>query len=676
MALWSVQALAAGYWVLAYQYADNDTGLAVRIARECLEHGACPAAGTPTSGFGLSHGASWIRVIAYCLASGAGLGTVQLIGLAFLLAATIVWSIVAWRALSWRAGMFAALLALPATMATLRYDDLTNGVLAPLPLALYYACTASFVHARRVPAALAASVFLAATVSAALGFIVLVPLHVALVALTTRTPVVAASGAALAVAALFAIESSMAALQIARLVAWPSAVIAGVLVVIGAAAAVAPSARTRLGRIGAPVRRWRRRFADLPAPIRLRVAMKLAATYLIAVPWIAAAGRLQMPAAHYFAAAVPPFVFLAADATAALSDRFVATSIGVLVLAVVALPFAPLATALGSVYCTLAAGAAFLVMVLHLIRSGAHPGSDLETRPSAGVAVAGVLLACLASLPDAGLYPRARQVWAVTTAETMVRKLYAAGFTFPQLMRALQGQAPYTIQSMVASLDPALLHDTPPPDASTPDASTPSLIAIIVDPAIAARTRDVVARVDTPDRRAALVVRAASVLDRSRLRTCYAHSCDEQIDPERCITRNPEATVQHDRPYFPVDKREMPAPGALPSYQPPGRTYCIRFFVPLRMSGSAEPHWLRVSQIWPFRIRISQVSGVAFDGTVPGAEVRLTNDRPGSGTLEVEVSAHGVGPDSDWLEEPPVLEVTPAHEQLLEPFRRGRVTLR
>src|SRR5262249_12487304 len=112
------------------------------------------------------------------------------------------------------------------------------------------------------------------------------------------------------------------------------------------------------------------------------------------------------------------------------------------------------------------------------------------------------------------------------------------------------------------------------------------------------------------------------------------------------------------------------------SYQPAGGTYCVRFFVPLRMSGDGEPHRLHVASIWPFDIRIRQVSGVAFDGTVPGPEVRLPNDRPGSGTLEVDVAAHGVGPGADWLEEPPVLEVTPANEQLLELFRADRVTLR
>ncbi len=673
MALWSIQALIAAYWVRAYQYADNDTGLAVRMARECLERGGCLAAGMPTSGFGLSHGASWIRVIAWCLEIGGGLGTVQLIGLVFLIGATIVWSIVAWQALSWRAGMFASLLVLPTTMATLRYDDLTNGVLAPLPLALYYACTAWFVHSRRMLAALSASVFLAATVSATLGSIVLVPLHIALVALVARRPLFATTSATIAVVAPFAIESSDAARQIARLLSWPSIVVVGLLLVIVAAGAVATPAQALMGRIAESAQRWRHLFLGLSAPIRLRATVKLAAVYLITVPWVGSAipGRLRIPAAHYFAAAVLPLTFLAADATGSMSRRTVATLMGVLLLALVSLPFAPLATALGSVHCTVAAGMAFVVILLHVLRSGARLGGDLETRPSARVAVAGTMLVCLISLPDALIYPRTRQVWPIATAETMVGKLYESGFTFPQLMGALQGQAPYAIQSMIASLDPALFHDPPPRRDSTL-----SLVALLVDPAIAARTRDVLVRLDRPGGESALAILSASVLDRSRLRTCYARSCDQEIDPERCTTRNPGAMVQHDRPYFPVDKIEFPAPGRLLSYQPPGGTYCVRFFIPLRMSGSGEPHWLRVSEIWPLRIRIRQVSGAAFDGTVPGPEVRLINDRPGSGILEVEISSRGIGPDSDWLEEPPLIEVTPANEHLLELFRQGRVTLR
>lgn len=642
------------------------------MARECLERGTCISSGMPTSGLGLAHGASWIRVIAYSLAFGNGLRTVQLTGLIFLLGATIAWSIVAWRALSWRAAMFAALLALPTTMATLRYDDLTNGVLAPLPMALYYACTAWFVQSRRLVAALGASLCLAVTISAALGLIILVPFHVALVALGARRPLAAATGAALAVVAPFALESSDAAVRIVHRMAWPGLVVGALLLVVGIVAAVSAPARSRIAHIAEWVQRWRRQFLDLSAPIRLRAAMKLATTYLIIGPWVgwAIAGNRRIPAAHYFAAAVLPLVFLAADAAGSMSRRALATLIGLLLVGLATLPLAPLATGLGGVYCTVAAGVAFVALLRQVFRSGARLDGDLATRPSARFAVAGTLLACLICAPDALIYPRTPQVWPVATAETMVARLYASGLTFPELMHALQGQAPYTIQSLIASLDPALFQEPPPRRDSRL-----SLIAMMVDPALAARTHDVLARLDTPSRNEALAVRSTSVLDRSRLRTCYAESCDQDVDPARCITRDPKGAVQHDRPYFSVDKTEAPVPDRLLSYQPQGGTYCVRFFIPLRLTGTGEPHWVRVSDIWPLRIRIRQVDGATFDGTLPGPEVRLANETPGSGTLEVEVSSDGVGPESDWLEEPPVIEVTSENAHLLEPFRQGRITL-
>jgi hypothetical protein len=70
------------------------------------------------------------------------------------------------------------------------------------------------------------------------------------------------------------------------------------------------------------------------------------------------------------------------------------------------------------------------------------------------------------------------------------------------------------------------------------------------------------------------------------------------------------------------------------------------------------------------------VTGVSFEGALPGLEVRLNNDERGTGTVEVEASAHGIGPEADWLEQLPLLEVGAANEILLEPYRQGRVTPR
>lgn len=667
LALWALQALVVTYWTRAYQYADDDTGLAVRLARACLEHGVCPGSGMPTSGLGLSHGASWIRLIGYCLTTDGSLGTLQAIVLALLVASVVVASVVVWNMVSWRAGMVAALLVLPATLATQRFDDLTNGTILPLPLAVFYACAVWSLRSGRLAPALGGSVALAAAMSASLSSMILAPLHLALVASAARRWLATTLVAALAIAATFAVESPRSAAQLARVLVVPAIALLGVLLAVGVAALASRAARTALRRIADVVGSERRRFLAMPVLPRVRAAMKLAALYVLAAGWTASLSHLHVPDAHYFGSAVFPLVFLAADATESMSARSVARLGGVLLIALGSLLFAPLAVAVGSLLSVIAAAVAaavLLTLLVRALRSGEDAVSTLAARPRAAAAIVATGFVCLMSAPDALLYPRARQLWPVTTAETMVRGLYASGLTFPELMGALQGQAPYTLQSMIASLDPAFARDQP-----MADAGSRSLLATIVDPTNAARARDVLMRVDTRAGGAALAVRVPSFLDRARLKTCYASSCDEPIDPRRCITRDPRGLVRHDRPYFPFDT--LPAVPTVP-----GASYCVRFFVPVRTPGSGGPQWLRTPEIWPLRVRIRDVTGVSFDGAVPGPEVRLRNDAAATGTVEVEVSAHGIGPESDWLEQPPLLEVDAANEALLEPYRQGRVTLR
>jgi hypothetical protein len=356
-----------------------------------------------------------------------------------------------------------------------------------------------------------------------------------------------------------------------------------------------------------------------------------------------------------------------------MSGRAAWSLIGVAMLALVSLRFAPFAVGIGSVLCVVTAALLFLFLLVRALRYRDGLGHDLEARPSGRVALGAAVLVCLMCLPDALIYPRTPQVWPVRTAVDIVRGLYDSGFTFPELMDALQEQAPYTLDSMIANLDPHVFGDPP-----MMRDSTLSLLAMIVDPAVAERSRNVVMRVDTAAGRAAIAIRSTSLLDRSRLRTCYARSCDEPIDPQRCITREPSAPVRHDRPYFPVDKIETPAAGSLFSYQPSGTTYCIRFSIPLRLSGTGEPHWLRVPELWPLPLqtRIRQVTGASYDGIVPGPEVRLHNDQRGSGTVEIEVSARAFGPESNWLEQPPLVELDDANEHLLELYRHGHLTWR
>jgi hypothetical protein len=124
-----------------------------------------------------------------------------------------------------------------------------------------------------------------------------------------------------------------------------------------------------------------------------------------------------------------------------------------------------------------------------------------------------------------------------------------------------------------------------------------------------------------------------------------------------------------------VDRAEAGRAGRSFSYQPTGNTYCITFTVPLRSTGAGVPHLVRVVEQWPLSLRITRVDGVDYEGTLPAAEVRLPDRRAAEGTLEVQVVGEGLGADADWLEDPPLIEVTAANEHLLEPFRQRRATL-
>ncbi len=671
VALWTVQTLSVASWVRAFQFADDDSGNALRLARECLERGACAAAGNPTSALGLSHGASWTRLVRYCLALGGGLATVQAVVIALLAATTIVTSIVVWRTVSWHAGMMASLLVLPWTLATFRFDNLSNGTLLPLPLTLYYASTLWFVTSRRTRAALVASVFLALSMSPDLECIVALPFHVALVALLATTPLSAATGAALTTAVTFAIESPAAAAQLERGLLRPSLFVLGLLLVTCAGAALTRSGRRLLARVAEWVRLCRRRLLDMPAAARARVVMKLMAVYLIAAVWIGPmiAVGFRIPDAHYFAPALFPLVFFVADATASMSDRAASRLIGILALTPLSLLFAPIAVGIGGMFCTWIIAVAVLLSVADAFRSAPRLVDRLEARPSPRVAIAGAVLVWLMTAPDTLLYPRIRQVWPVATAEHMVRDLYASGFSYAELIGGLQGPAHHTVQTMIVNWDPDLF--AAPPRAGD---STSSFLAMIAARDVAARTHDVLMRRDTGDGHSAMIVRSTFVIDRAHVRTCATTSCADPVDPERCTIRDPDGPLKHGAPFFPVRSADGAAGDGSISEQQRQTTYCVRYFVPLRMSGTGEAHWLRVHQFWPLQIRILRVSGVPFEGTVPGVEVRLPNDHPGSGTLEIETEARAFGPNP-FIEQPPVMDVTADDEHLLDAFRGGRVTL-
>ncbi len=676
LAFFALQCVSVGSWVPSYQLV-GDGAEAVRLARACVEIGECTSTGTRTSALGLHHGASWIRLNSYFFRNGGGLQSIQTTTLMLLIVAGAVSFLAILRYVPARGALLVLLLHPQPAIVVGRFGELSNATLLPVTLALYYASAMLCVERRSGLLGAVASVCLAAAISANLSCLLMVPFHVGLVALFARRPIVDTIVAGVVWMLAFSLESSDSAGAIIAGVSLTT----GVWVLLVAATllfAVRPLRRRVVERHIVPLalegRHIRKRLAALPVAIRLRAVMKGTIVYFSLAVWLACIlVRSSAPESWYLAPLVFPLLFLAADAAAQLSRRALIAATAIAFMALVSFRFAPLAEGLGSV---LGLALSALIVLATCFRVARSPGALLGRDPFAA-APSALLFGCVAfvvttSLPDSAIFPRQRQIWPVGASEKVVRGLYESGLTFPQIMASLQGQSPEaTIQSMVASFDPRLF--APPVPVEDSDFS---LLVLMVEPAVVARTEGVAITFPIDNSRSAMVVRAPSYLDWTRVRTCYAATCEGQSASETCIDRRVELPLRWLSPYFPIDREESQVPGQMFSYHPTGRTYCVSFSIPVRTVGSVIPHVVRAVELWPLRTQIRRVHGVAFEGKLPGPEVRLVDDRAATGTIEVEVARDTIGPDADWLEQPALIEVTVANEHLLEPFRTGRTSLR
>lgn len=663
VALFAVLAASVWSWTLAYQDADEDTGHAVRLARACIERGDCAAQGTHASGLGLHHGASWIRLIRYFQAHGGGLFAVQIVAaLLLLLAAAAAFAILR-RYLSWRAAILGLLLFLVPTLTTARFNQLSNAMLLPLPLVLYYACLAAFAVSGGTIAAALGGVCLALAMSANLSAVLLAPFHLLLVAVLGRQPLVAVVLAGAALAGTFGLESADAARHVLR-------VIGGAALPLGTAAlagALLMAATWR--RYVVPLRA---RLAAEPPAIRVRVLMKAALLYFNTAVWLGCmlVRTDGVPEGQYLGPLVFPLVYLAADASERLTRRRAALLLGVSVAALLALPFAALASGIGNLLMVAGSAVLLVATISGAIRRRGLPIVGAPFAPARPALLIGLTaLVAIASVPDMLLIRRERQIWPAAAAERLAAGLYGAGLSFAQIMASLQAQAFGTQRHLLATLDPALFDDPQP----APEVDW-SLLALQVDADVVPRSEGVMLSFPL-GRRAAMVVRAPTFLDRRRLRTCYARTCDAPPETVKCVMRRPKLPLRHDPPYFAVNRAESLRAGQSFSYQPIGNTYCITFTVPVRTPGAGVAHLLRVVEQWPLTLQITRVRGVEYEGDLPAAEIRLPDRQPGEGVIDVRVVGEGLGADADWLEDPPLIEVTAGNEHLLEPFRRLRATL-
>jgi hypothetical protein len=414
------------------------------------------------------------------------------------------------------------------------------------------------------------------------------------------------------------------------------------------------------------ISRWRAAWSAMPLRPRLRAVMKAAFIYFSAAIWIGSGvARSTTPESHYLAPLVFPLVFLAADEANALSARQAAILFVIGFVALLAFPFAVVASRLTNVLLVVFSAFAVLRTIAWAARGRwSLAGSALSTalHPALVYVIVAAILA--GSIPDTILVRRERLSWPIAPAEKLAKTLYQSGLSFSQIMASSQRQAP-TLMQYASMVDPSLFGA--PQDASDPGWS---LLALIVEPSVAARTEGVWFSFPVRGSKSAMVVRAPSYLDRTHLRTCYLRTCDEEPTADDCTEREPQQPISHLPPYFAIDRHKPDRPGELFAYERSGR-YCTLFFVPLHTVGSGVTHAVRVVDQWPLHLRITRVSGIAFEGALPGANVALLDTRQATGTLTVAMSSDGPGPPSDWLEDPPIVEVTAANEHLLKRFERA-----
>jgi hypothetical protein len=190
-----------------------------------------------------------------------------------------------------------------------------------------------------------------------------------------------------------------------------------------------------------------------------------------------------------------------------------------------------------------------------------------------------------------------------------------------------------------------------------------SLLVVEVPTEQVARTRGVTAAVPAGDGRSLIVVRGGrSYLDWRHVWACGPASAEESRPPD-CVQPRPEGAVSHSWPF--VDFGPPPAVAPHPS-QPHAHVAASRFEVPVRVPGRGVPHVVRLSSQWPARWRITRVTGVAFEGPLPGAEIRLLDGKAATGVVEMEFAPS----TAPWAWIPHVIEVSAENEHLLDSYRR------
>lgn len=656
VALLAVQGVCASHWIISYQIADDDAGQAVILARQCIELGQCEAKGPRTTLVPLSHGASWTRLIAYTLTHGGDLRAVQMAVIGLLLGSGVVAFELLRRHLSLPAASLSLLFYVQPIMAAADFPTFVNSNLLPLPLALYYATVVLGVTSRDSAVLAAASLWLAGAISANLSCAIVIPFHVAVVLMFARAPVMAAASSLVILALAFGSESPGVA---RNLIAFANLPLVAAVLVIGVLCVAIRPIRVRMLPLWASHRdRWQRRRTELgmsAARPRVRTVMRAVVGYVSTTMWIAClvTGYGIPPPPRFFASLVIPVLYLAIESAAPLSEISVACLYALGFIGLALLPFSVLAPGVWGIFLVLLSGVIAIRGLVWILLRRFTDRQETFSHPTVYPAfvLAGVTLA--AAVPSIVVRPLDRQAMPVAAAERIVRHLYASGLRFPDIFAALQLPSYGKVLPLLAAEDPDLFKE-----AEYVSGTGWSLLTLTVDRAVAAQTQGILVTAPISGSMSSIAVRAPSYLDRMHLRTCPLAECGGDVIAERCTERALKRPLRHEWPFL-----ENPAPREL--------TQCVIFSIPVRTSGSGVPHVVRVIGRAAGELRVRRVTGVDFEGELPGLEVRLLDQRESAGTLEIELHPS----EPFYLGEPPLIEVAADNEHLLTRFREGRVLL-
>src|SRR5437016_687873 len=516
---------------ISYQVLDGNAAGLVELARRCVEAHDCTSKGGEGR-LGLFSGASWIRLTAYSLRAGGDLARMQSLILALLVLSAIVTFAAIAHHLGVRAATLVLGLYLPPVLASAEFRSFDNPNLFPFPVAIYYAGILLFAEFRRPIFSLVAAIALAGAISAYLIFLVLVPFHVVAVALLARRPVTAVTASCLAMAVVLCLDSTDAARAVAvRLANLPT----GVFLAVGSLLVLLLFAIRSLRRIDL--------FGSVSTSRRVHVLMLAVLIYVTCGIWLAS-GALRLPVppeSRYLAPAVWPLLFLAAASTTAFTRRAFILFGVVETLAAALLSVAPQASVVGRLP---------LVILITLCGLGLGRSMILRRRtdPLVQSPVVATLVVCFSvgvTLPDIAPPSSVEsRGFHLAEGEPLASALYAAGYTYPQVVASLHGPAADHLLALLAAHDPDLF-DAPP---RLMDVDF-SLLLLKVPWAAVPQTHGIVTTSAVDHSNVAIVVRD----DRSFLDWVHAEVCPvtgESVPSSRCMTLLVDEPLLRTWPYI------------------------------------------------------------------------------------------------------------------------------